>query len=73
MSLRFVALPLAIIAIGQVIGSYAGGVMAGSRYRAVLIAATCALGGACGFLFFAVELHSGWPWPWPWQRWEQAC
>ena len=57
MSLRFVALPLAIIAIGQVIGSYAGGVMAGSRYRAVLIAATCALGGACGFLFFAVELQ----------------
>ena len=56
-SLRFVALPLAIIAIGQVIGSYAGGVMAGNRYRAALIAATCAVGGACGFLFFAVELQ----------------
>ena len=56
-SLRFVSLPLAIIAIGQVIGSYAGGVMAGNRYRAVLIAATCAVGGACGFLFFAVELQ----------------
>ena len=30
-SLRFVALPLAIIAMGQVVGSYAGGVVAGSR------------------------------------------
>ena len=56
-SLRFVALPLAIIAVGQVIGSYAGGVMAGNRYRAALIAATCTVGGACGFLFFAVELQ----------------
>ncbi len=56
-SLRFVALPLAIIAIGQVVGSYAGGVMAGSRHRAAFIAATCAAGGACGFLFFAVELQ----------------
>ena len=56
-SLRFVALPLAIIAIGQVIGSYAGGVMAGSRRRAYLIAAACAAGGACGFLLFAVPLQ----------------
>ena len=56
-SLRFVALPLAITATGQVIGSYAGGVVAGSRHRAVLIAATCAAGGACGFLFFAVDLQ----------------
>ncbi len=56
-SLRFVALPLAIIAIGQVVGSYAGGVMAGSRHRPVLIAAICAAGGACGFLFFAVDLQ----------------
>ena len=56
-SLRFVALPLGIMATGQVIGSYAGGVVAGSRHRAVLITATCAIGGACGFLFFAVELQ----------------
>ena len=56
-SLRFVALPLAITATGQVIGSYAGEVVAGSRHRAVLIAATCAAGGACGFLFFAVDLQ----------------
>ena len=56
-SLRFMALPLAIIAIGQVVGSYAGGVMAGSRHRGLLIAANCAAGGACGFLFFAFELQ----------------
>ena len=55
--LRYVALPLSIIAIGQVIGSYAGGVVAGTRYRAYLIAAICAAGGACGFLFFAVDLQ----------------
>ena len=56
-SLRFVALPLAIIAMGQVVGSYAGGVVAGSRYRPAMIVATCASGGACGFLFFAFELQ----------------
>ena len=56
-SLRFVALPLAITETGQVIGSYAGGIVAGSRHRAVLIAAICAAGGACGFLFFAVDLQ----------------
>ena len=56
-SVGFVALPLAVTAIGQVAGSYAGGIVAGKRYRAVLIAATCGLGGACGFLFFAVELQ----------------
>ena len=56
-SLRFVALPLAIIAIGQVMGTYAGGVVAGSRHRAALIAAISAAGGACGVLFFAVDLQ----------------
>ncbi len=56
-SLRFVALPLAIIATGQVMGSYAGGVMAGSRHRPFLIAAVCAAGGASGFLLFAVDLQ----------------
>ena len=56
-SLRYVALPLAMMATGQVVGSYAGGVLAGSRYRAVLITAACVVGGACGFLFFAVELQ----------------
>ena len=56
-SVRYVALPLAITAIGQMMGSYAGGIVAAKRYRSAVIAATCALGGACGFLFFAVEVH----------------
>ena len=56
-SVGSVALPLAITAIGQVIGSYAAGFVATRRYRAVLIAATCATGGVCGFLFFSVELE----------------
>ena len=54
---RFVALPLAITAIGQVIGSYGGGIVAANRHRSLLITATCAAGGVCGFLFFAVELQ----------------
>ena len=54
---RFVALPLAITAVGQVVGSYAGGTVAASRHRSFLITAICAVGGACGFLFFAVDLQ----------------
>ncbi len=53
-SVGFVALPLAITAIGQVIGSYAAGFMTG-RYRAILIASTTVVGGFCGFLFFTVD------------------
>ena len=56
-SVGFVALPLAITAIGQVAGSYAGGIVAANRHRALLVAAACAAGGACGFLFFAVDLQ----------------
>ncbi len=56
-SLRFVALPLVILAIGQVVGTYAGGVVTGSRHRPVLIAAVCAAGGVCGFLLFAVDFQ----------------
>ena len=56
-ALRYVALPLAIIAIGQVMATYASGFVAGSRYRAVIIAFVCAAGGVCGFLFFAVDLQ----------------
>lgn len=56
-SLRFAAIPLVMIALGQVVGSFAGGFVAGSRYRAALIAVICAAGGVCGFLFFAVDLQ----------------
>ena len=56
-SVGFVALPLAITVIGQVAGSYVGGIVAANRHRALVIAATCAVGGACGFLLFAVDLQ----------------
>ena len=55
-SVGYVALPLAVTAIGQVIGTYSAGVVAKRRDRAVLMAATSVLGGICGLLFFAVEL-----------------
>ena len=56
-SVGFVALPLAIAAIGQMVGSYSAAFVARRRYRAALIAATSAVGGMCGFLLFAVELQ----------------
>ncbi len=55
-SVGFVALPLAVTAVGQVVGSYGGGFVASKRSRAVLIAAVTAGGGLCGLLFFAVPL-----------------
>ncbi len=55
-SVGFVALPLAIAAIGQVIGSHSAAFVATRRYRALLISATSAAGGICGFLFFTVDL-----------------
>ncbi len=55
-SVGFVALPLAITAIGQVTGSYSAGLVAKRRDRAVLIAATSVVGGIGGLLFFAVDL-----------------
>ena len=56
-SVGFVALPLVINAIGQVIGTYSAAYMAKTRYRAFLIAVTSVAGGVCGFLFFAVEFE----------------
>ena len=55
-SVGFVALPLAIAAIGQVLGSYGGGFVAGRRSRALLIAAVVISGGVCGFLLFTLSL-----------------
>ena len=56
-SVGFVALPLAIAAIGQMIGSYSAGFVVRRRHRAALIAATSVVGGVCGFLLFAGELQ----------------
>ena len=55
LSLGFVALPLAIVAIGQMIGSYAAALVVNRRQRAALIAAATVSGGVCGLLFFTVE------------------
>ena len=56
-SVGFVALPLAIAAIGQMIGSYSAGFVAKRRRRALLVAATSVAGGVCGFLLFAADLQ----------------
>ena len=60
LSLEFVALPLLISAIGQVVGTYAAGFVAGKSYRVALIVVTTTAGGICGFLFFAVDFGL-WP------------
>ena len=60
LSLEFVALPLLISAIGQVVGTYAAGFVAGRNYRVALIVVTTAAGGVCGFLFFAFDFGL-WP------------
>ena len=59
-SVGFVALPLVISALGQVVGSYTAGMLATKSYRVALVAATSAAGGVCGFLVFAVDLGL-WP------------
>ena len=56
LSIGFVALPLAVAAMGQTVGSYGAGLVANRRYRAYFIAATTAAGGVCGFVFFTANL-----------------
>jgi len=56
LSVGFVALPLAVTAFGQMIGSYSAGFVANRRYRAAFIAAATAAGGVCGFVFFTMDL-----------------
>ena len=56
LSIGFVALPLAIAATGQMVGSYSAASVANRRHRAAFLAATTAAGGVCGFLFFTVNL-----------------
>ena len=53
LSIGFVALPLAISALGQMVGSYSASFVANRRSRALVIAGCTVLGGACGFLLFA--------------------
>ena len=56
LSIGFVALPLAIAAMGQMVGSYSAASVANRRFRAAFVAATTSAGGVCGFLFFTVNL-----------------
>lgn len=60
LSLEFVAIPLLISAIGQVVGTYAAGFVAAKGYRVALVAVTTAAGGVCGFLFFFADFGL-WP------------
>ena len=59
-SVGFVALPLVISALGQVVGSYSSGLVATKSFRVAIVAITSAAGGVCGFLFFVVNLGL-WP------------
>ena len=54
------AVPLAISAIGQVIGTYSAGFVAAKSYRVALIAVTTTIGGVCALLFFVVDFGL-WP------------
>ena len=55
-SVGFLALPLVITAMGQVIGSYSASFVTQQRCRAIILAGTSVVGGICAFLFFSVEL-----------------
>ena len=56
LSVGFVALPLAVAAIGQMIGSYCAGLVANRGYRTAFIAVATAAGGVCGFLLFSLDI-----------------
>ena len=55
LSVGFVALPLVIVALGQVAGSYVAGLLATKSYRVAVIAVSSSVGGACGLVFFALD------------------
>ena len=56
LSVGFVALPLAIAALGQTLGNYAASYAANLRYRAAFIAAVTVVGGAFGLALFSIEM-----------------
>ena len=55
LSVGYAALPLGIVAIAQIIGSYCAAFATDSKHRAALLAATSAAGGVCALLAFSVE------------------
>ena len=56
LSVGATAIPLACAAAGQVVGSYSAGMIATTKHRASLVAATTLLGGLCGLIFFSVPI-----------------
>ncbi len=55
LSVGFAALPLGIVAVAQIIGSYCAAFLTESKHRAGLLAATSAAGGVCALLAFGAE------------------
>ena len=55
LSVGFVALPLGIVAVAQIIGSYCAAFLTQSRHRVGILAATSAAGGVCALLAFGAE------------------
>ena len=55
MSVGAVALPLAFVGLGTVIGSYMGGTVANRKDRMPLIAASASVGGVAALLLFSIE------------------
>ena len=56
LSVGATAIPLACAAAGQVVGSYSAGMIATTKHRASLVAATTLVGGLCGLIFFSVPI-----------------
>ena len=56
LSVGFVALPLAVAAVGQMAGNYGASYVANRRYRAGFIAVCTVAGGALGLAVFAVDM-----------------
>ncbi len=56
LSVKYAALPLGIVALGQAVGSFSGGPVANRNHRALLLGATSVAGGVCAFLCFNIQL-----------------
>lgn len=56
LSVGATAIPLAWSAAAQVVGSYSAGMIAVTRHRAALVAATTLAGGICGLIYFSVPI-----------------
>ena len=57
LSVGSVAVPLAIAAAGQVVGSFSSGFVAKRRNRTALLAVTIVLGGLCGLVVFSIPVE----------------